>query len=270
MSEMTDMSTSTRQFRVTIEYDQDCESPNEYGIGRIVSFNDRHKGFEDPYTVLACQWEGEDEDGYAIGCEQGPHGLDDADIYEVPAHEYVRDPDVLAILSYGEHGQSRWWVADGGTGSFGPWDSVRTAGAIVWQGEDSERAWWADLSEPEKADILNTICEVYTDWSNGACYYYAIEVRSGPSECASCGSELDDWDHVDSELDDWDHVDSCGGFIGDDYMVEAIANELVDLTDSEIESIEFTGDASWIFDYANLGAKVRAAKDAREARKVSE
>jgi hypothetical protein len=60
--------------------------------------------------------------------------------------------------------------------------------------------------------------ETYNDWANGNCHWYKIE---------------DDTGHV---------IDECGGYIGEDSLLEAI-REQID-PDDEIE--EVTGDGAWI------------------------
>lgn len=261
------------KYRVTIEYDHDAESPNEHGIARLVSFNSRHVDSGDPDEYLACKWEGtyRDEDGDEVEVECGnlphPSDVDDLATYyayytqPIPPHEYVRDPDILAILSYGEHGLGKWWVANGGHGSFGPWDSVQVAGVLVWNGEDDERAWWDGSDEEDKRRALDATCEEYSDWANGNAFYYSVEKKVHRDPCGECERGYDEW--VD--------IDSCGGFIGDEYALGEITDTLASDGWEVGDKVVVKGDAGYLFDYVNLEAKVadfhvrKAANEASRA-----
>ena len=62
------------QYRITADYDHDTERPDAYGIGRMVSFNNRHTNFQHP--------------------------------------DHLDGEEILATLSYYEHGSCRWMVGD--------------------------------------------------------------------------------------------------------------------------------------------------------------
>ena len=153
-------------YRIRVEQDQDCESPNEYSIGKVVSFSTRHSDFQHPDTI-----------------DEG---------------------DILTLLSYSEHGRHQWRVAgDARPLGIDQWDDVGVAGVIVWNGEDDGRKWWDDRPDDEKAEALRSIAEEYTAWGNGDCFGYILE-RS--TECASCGNvEWEDvdscWGFIVADLD---------------------------------------------------------------------
>ena len=264
---------STNTFRVTIEHDPDTESPNEYGIGRVVSFNTRHNSYVDPERILECRWEGElfDEGGESLGivqCGNLPHDPDNATNYglPLPTHEYQRDPDVLALLSYGEHGLCRWWVADGGYGTFGHWDAVQVAGALIWQGDDSEREWWASRTDAERREAYDLICQNYTDWCNGETYYYMIERWEVGDTCDKCG-------HGEA---DWVTEDSCGGFIGDEFVIDEVvaylSYPLEDADENEVDiEVEVVGDyVPYGIDGEDLVVRAREVVGKRRARDALE
>jgi hypothetical protein len=170
------------KYRVTIWHDPDTENPGEYSLLRPVSFSNRHANFMHP---------------------------DDID----PA-------DFLFGLSYFEHGLCSWSLS--GEGPSDPWDSVRNAGALVWNTDAGhDREWWDNRTPDEQLAAARAMAEEYTAWCNGDTYGYTVETLTTCDKChvRTCGV-----------------VDSCGGFIGSDYMIEEVVGALayVNATDIEI------------------------------------
>lgn len=69
--------------------------------------------------------------------------------------------------------------------------------------------------------------EEYTDWCNGNVYGYTIEAQDGSD------------------------IDSCGGFIGDTYIVEHLKEQYPELFDENgkvKDGIELTGNCSFILE----------------------
>ncbi len=121
-----------------------------------------------------------------------------------PKFSSYQDPDTLGflirdkiktghahLLSYYEHGNHWWGLANKQPppGVEFQWDGVRIGGLLLWD----------EKEDPPGIESAEDFLKEYTDWSNGHCYAYAIYDEDG-----NC-------------------VDSCGGFIGDDYMLEQIA-----------------------------------------------
>jgi hypothetical protein len=134
-----------------IAYDQGPhENPLDecYAMGRLISFNRRHVSFQDPETTLA---------------------------------EYRADPDTVT-LSYFEHGQRRWMVAERPTpaGVEFLWDGVRFAGIWVPDAGVLENAEALSLvaGSPERRTWMieqaQSACELYTQWANGDIYGYTV------------------------------------------------------------------------------------------------
>ena len=53
----------------------------------------------------------------------------------------------------------------------------------------------------------------YTDWCNGTCFHY----------------------HIEDENEEW--IDSCGGFIGEEHLLDGIV-EYIDFEEYEITAVE--------------------------------
>ena len=99
---------------------------------------------------------------------------------------------------------------------------------LVWEGpvKDLGPKTYADREKDATAFL-----GVYTDWCNGACYWFRITEEV----TLPCG-------HTEIKDDDC----SIGGFIGDDGLAEAIACELGG------EKARFIGEAAWLADYGDL------------------
>ncbi len=185
------MTTTTKQptQRLTIGYDHDAENPNEWGSFRVVSFNSRHTDYRHPDTI--------------------------------------HQNDILATLSYYEHGLCRWMVGASTVPDYGGFDTVEFAGVIVWS-EDAtadDRKWFGSLSDEKRRDVLDSVADEYTDWANGSVYFFTLETVS---YCDCCGSE------TGTEL-----VESVGSYIGSDGLREAVTEYL----GSDLSTIEIVGDA---------------------------
>jgi len=201
------MTETATKYRLTINYDHGTESPNEYGVVRVVSFNRHHNDFAHPDTI---------------------------------------DPaDILAPLSYYEHGDCVWSVGASTVPDHGGFDTVNYAGAIVWNTEDlSEREWFNSLSETDRLATFRSVADQYTDWCNGTVFYYLLETMV---EC-----ELG-YDHVGG------FIDQCGSFIGNDSLIDAVAEAL---THENIDpyAVTVVGDASYTVEPYDLARKMAGHK----------
>lgn len=163
-------------------------------------------------------------------------------------HSNYRDPDEftddasiqdkiktgLAFwCDYFEHGQCAWSLHGGGMQC--QWDTAQFAGLLVWENapDDTGAKTYENRAKDAKACL-----DVYTEWCNGHCYYYSIERIA---HCEHCGGEMVP-----------DDLDSCGGFIGDEHVAEAILEATSKWPNEEFEVV---GDASWIADYNDVYPK---------------
>lgn len=205
-------------YRIDVWHDPDTESPNApgTGIGRMVSFNNGHTNYENPneYSSVDCSDCRGDGGGYTLD-EENPEWVEckTCEGYGTVNVPFLDHPDVLAVLSYYEHGSCRWMVGPSTVPDYGGFDTVNVAGLIVWTGEDSEREWWNNRTQQERDETLRVIAEEYTNWCNGETYGYTLE---RVDHCMECGHEV-------VEL-----LDSCGGYIGSDYLADAVKETLVD------------------------------------------
>jgi hypothetical protein len=143
-------------------------------------------------------------------------------------------------LGYFEHGQCQWALS--GEQWQCPWDSVNRAGILIADLKD------LPMGFENRQRVACNFCEIYTDWCNGNCYWYSIKKTEVP----------DDWDgdpDGDIARNDWEGVDSCGGFIGDSGLAEAIQESIKSSGLSNAEPAIVTGDCKWFADYHNLMPK---------------
>lgn len=178
---------------VTIGHDEACEDPTDCdGMGKMYSFSRRHGNHMDY------------EEGKAL---------------------IESNPDAVA-LSYFEHGNCIWSVAgDRAPGTEGDWK---------WDGVDLAGVWVPDKYVdydavlPEHREGMTrrqwfvaqaaSCAEVYTEWVNGNCYYFSVEVFAvRRTDDGEVYDDLRDYRHDTNILDE-----SCGGFIGDEYIKEEV------------------------------------------------
>ena len=187
---------------VTIEHDSDVESPCDWDCSwKVYSFSNRHNNFKHPREFDLS--------------ERSNFGL-----------RRKLAVGLAHWLSYYEHGNCLWQLRNGRhvPGSDCPWDSVSTAGIMIWEGKPSDIGSKTRESRTEDA---RKFLQCYTDWCNGACYWYSI-----------------------SDADD-KFLDSCGGFIGSDDIVEAINEHL-----NDDDEVIVTGDCAEIAEQNNLKCRV--------------
>lgn len=190
---------------VTIGHDEDCGDPtDDDGMGKLHSFGRHHVNRMD----------------YGEGMEL-----------------LKTNPDAVA-LSYFEHGNCIWGVMgelEKIPGVEMQWDGVKLAGVWVPDKYTTEaydpkthgdrREWFVKQAE--------STCEVYTEWANGNCYYYSIEVyKVRRSDSGEVYDELSDYRYDESLLDD-----SCSGFIGDESVKEEALSVLKGVVERGRESL---------------------------------
>ena len=151
-----------------LELDQDCSNPFQDGMGMIRSLSHRH--------------------------------INSIDVEE--AKELLKTDKMVVPLSYFEHGLSLWDVQGGSRFGSCPdkqWDGVSFAG--VWIPDQCCRDNIKYLSHKKhityKAaayEMAKQCCETYTEWANGECYGYVVELRD------ENGTVIEE--------------DSCWGYIG--------------------------------------------------------
>lgn len=205
------------KYVVTIDHDSDVESPCDWcGSWKIYSFSNRHVNFRNPSEFF------------------GDNGK------PLLAFRNKLRVGLAHILSYYEHGQCRWMLS-GNTGGCPDWqwDGVDVAGVAVWEESPSNMG---AKSQEDRAKDCEQWLDVYTDWCNGACYWYQIE-------------QVEE-DEDGREYADRVHVDSCGGFIGEDSVAEAIQESLPE--DATEENTEIEGDGKWIADYHDIFKTAKA------------
>lgn len=216
-----------KKYTLTVGFDHDTERPDEYSLGRMVSFYNRHNNFTHPDTYL--EMDCPDCDGYGtvpLSVDTICPKCEEAGVVECAIGEH---PDVLAILSYYEHGLCKWMVGPSIVPDYGGFDTAQVAGVIVWNGEDSEREWWDNEPEKHRKEILEGIAETYTSWANGECFWYSLAANE---KCPTCHNVTSDTE-----------LDGCGGHIGSTWASDAIS-DMVHGFDINPDDIEITGEAA--------------------------
>jgi hypothetical protein len=188
--------TSAQIVFVTIGHDEDCPDPtDDDGMGKVHSFSNRHVNHMD---------------------------------YEEGLEILKSNPDAVA-LSYFEHGLCQWSVAAdrrGKSGMYWEFDGVDLAG--VWVPDKYTTEAYDPNTMGDRRDWFveqaKSTCEVYTEWVNGNCYHYSVEVFSvRRSDSGEVFDQLSDYRHDTALFDD-----SCGGFIGDEHIKEELAGILAE------------------------------------------
>lgn len=249
---MTD--TMTTRWELVIEHDHFSGTPELYYAGlefKMVSFNNRHINFEDPNALLEVESECElcGGDGWDRDYEDNP-GLSICEPCEGSGYTTVMNPNVLAPLSYYEHGLCRWMVGDSTVSDYGGFDTVGLAGVIV-KGDEFDDAAWLALDDETRITALDWVAEEWTHWSNGETYTYQLrEIEI--TRCGCCGENTEKL-----SSDDWNVWNSV---IGTDAMVEEIRNGLIPsadgseigLDDIDFDRLTIVGDAAHGFDIADF------------------
>jgi len=228
-------------YKLTIGQDYDTERPDENSLAKLISFSGRHSAYERPDEWLSAQTDCEvcEGDGWERDSnnERGEESCTACDGY---GHTVSVHSDVLATLSYYEHGLCRWMVGDSVVPDHGGFDTVQVAGVLVWNGEDTEREWWDnELDDESRRKILEGIAAAYTDWSNGECYHYFLEQLSVVHDCPNCKGHLKDGDVNES----------CGGFIGVESLVEDLRETLAAL-EINFDEVTIGGEFGYVLDNA--------------------
>ena len=162
-----------RKLKLTIQYDEMDESPLEYSDWKHVSFNNKHRGFCDPYEYLQPPNE--------HGEVRGVFGF----------HNKLKHGTAF-ILSCYEHSGIAWSLM--GEGTQCEFDSARVAGLLIYEGDLK----WLPKTYKERQDQARSMVDVFTNYCNGQVFYYDLEEIT---PCSKCGND----DHVEE-------IDSCGGY----------------------------------------------------------
>jgi len=173
---------------VKMDYDTSPEDPtkSESANGTIYSFSRRHSNF--------------------IGNDK-----------EAMIEDLLKNKEAVR-LSYFEHGQSLWMVAEAPTppGVEFQWDGVRFAGLWV---PDKEVFANIEFDGPVTGEERRTkllayaagVVEQFSDWCNGNVYGYKIEVY--PLKKDEDGIVIDEIEHYQENVQAIE-CDSCCGFYG--------------------------------------------------------
>lgn len=184
---------------ITVDhYPMHDESPNDWGGWKVTSFNHRHSHFEEPESLGLSLELG--DDGFPI--------IEDEDL------KAKFEKGLAFFLSYYEHGNCDWKLNRTGRLPH-DFDRASIGGIVTW--ESTEDDIGAKTVEDRAKDAANFL-EVYTMWSNGETYEYAID---GFQTCTECGHDKDEED-----------LESSCAMIGSEH-IESSLNEAVANLDDE-------------------------------------
>lgn len=161
-------------YTVELDYDSDAECPSEWGGWKVISFNQRHVNFEDPYLHL---------------------GPPDAFGEPVPKTLGLRRrlaTGTAFILSCYVHSGTAWSLK--GEGMQCQWDTARIAGLLLWQGKVK------DLSKgyADRQKSARNFLRTYNAWCNGEVYRFAI--TRGAEEIAEADNCYNDDGEMFAEI----------------------------------------------------------------------
>lgn len=105
------------------------------------------------------------------------------------------------VLDCYEHGGVRWSMT--GEGQQCQWDTSRGAGLLIWTGKPKDLSMDMD----QRLKSAKASLEEYNDWLNGQCFWYNLK-------------------RYISDEQPKEDVDSCGGFIGFDWLLQNIKENL--------------------------------------------
>lgn len=130
-------------------------------------------------------------------------------------------------LDYYEHGAGSWLITGNGP-------KCRRAGLLVWENAESDLGPKSYEDRKKDAEIA---LATFNDWCNGHCYRFSVErVR----RCEHCGGYATE------------DVESCGGFVGEESLFDAIREVLDRFPDEEVE---IAGNAAWLVNYEGIRTK---------------
>lgn len=220
-----------KKYRLTATHDYNTESPNSYGAFVVRSFSTRHVDNVDPEVFMEKDCPTCNGYGYIDDDTPQPEDCQACEgIGTVPCN-LMEHPDVVATLSYYEHGLCKWMVGESTVPDYGGFDTVGVAGVLTWHPTEAvERDWFYKVTEEEQRKILDDVVAYYTAWANGECYGYSLD------ELEQCGECLN--------VEIGENIDSCWGFIGDEefnYHLNTEAMHGINPAD-----VEVVGEAEYV------------------------
>ncbi len=194
MSDTTVETFKHKGLTIRIEHDPFMEDPSDDDLQwKLYSFNTRNTNFKEPSEL------GLGEDGKITN----------------PGLRQKLKVGLAFFLSYYEHGNCMWMIADGPipAGVEFQWDGTRVAGLLIWEHRPDEIG--GKTREDRMKDAAGFV-DTYTKWCNGEGYGYAVL-----KPCGSCGK--------DNEV-----LDSCYGF----YSIEEAKGEAIPAADAHAKDLK--------------------------------
>lgn len=134
-----------RKVRLVIDYDENCQSPTEWGEWNVYSFRILDSNFADPSKLGF--------DPLTIGMRR------------------KLNVGTAFLLEYYEYNDCLWRLSnvsiplDIGI----RWDEIKASGLLIWEGQTCSLK---GLSYQERRTRAKRFLEVYTDWCNGYCFEF--------------------------------------------------------------------------------------------------
>jgi hypothetical protein len=177
--------TTKRKLRlyVSLEIDDDAESPLEHDVFTLISVFSEGSGAVASKLDELLVW----------GWEQGK---------------------TWWVVSCYRHGGEHWYINGGPPAGADCWDITRTAGILFIESGDPTEVG----PTPEEAAV--SILAEYNRWCSGDCWCIAVKVEEEvPHEgtCPCCGTPDVPW--YTAETEDYE---SCGGFIGREHALREL------------------------------------------------
>lgn len=212
-------------YRLTVEFDEDVESPRRWdNLGHMVCWHQRYVLGDErrPASLMDTlqEWAGENYDDETEEMTEMEAAEFLADKVEFLADK-VRENAVLIPLYLDDHSGLRMSTSPFhdpcGSGFVDPWGSGFVG--FLYASMEDTRHWLGEcgktdtLEEVRKKgeEILQGEADVYDQYLSGDVYWFKLEKVK---ECENCQQEV------------VEHIDSCGGFFGHDHRANRMADAL--------------------------------------------
>lgn len=196
------MTTATKRklkLYVSLEHDDDTESPFDHDVFSLVSV------FSDGRGAVVEKLEEFREKGYGEG-------------------------RTWWWVSCYRHGGEHWFVRGKRPAGADHWDTTDAAGILYLDEHDPSHVG------PTPQEAAESILEEYNRWCSGDCWYFSIKwdiEKQHHGTCPCCEAPNSSW--VETYVDDYD---SCGGIIGLEYTLDELLMILKSIKEENPETAD--------------------------------
>ena len=162
--------------KLTVDHDEDTESPCDNDQWKLYSFCNRHINYKDPSEFFKASGQLKGKSASKVGS------------------------GTAFLLSYYEHGLGQWSLK--GEGNQCQFDTVQVAGVLVWEGPAKDCGGAVDGKYVKtfqgRQNSARVFLNEYSDWANGQCFQYSITDMEG-EEIDGCGGIIG-WEYCEQAI----------------------------------------------------------------------